>query len=140
METIKETALVYCENQFGLADGKTAVGLVRHSDIYRIVGVIDSALVGQDAGEVLGGKRSNIPIFADLRDALSQLSEIPDCYIYGKAPLDACLSSAERVLILEAMQTGMDIINGLHQFFSDDREFAAMATLCESKTFESLPS
>ncbi len=130
MATIKETALVYCENQFGLADGKTAVGLVRHSDIYRIVGVIDSALVGQDAGEVLGGKRSNIPIFANLRDALSQLSEIPDCYIYGKAPLEACLSSAERVLILEAMQTGMDIINGLHQFFSDDREFAAMATLC----------
>jgi uncharacterized NAD-dependent epimerase/dehydratase family protein len=130
MAIIKETALVYCENQFGLVDGKTAVGLVRHSEIYTIVGVIDSSLAGQDAGEALGGKRSNIPIFANLDQALSQLFEIPNCYIYGKAPLDACISVSERSLILEAMKKGMDVINGLHQFFSDDREFANMAAQC----------
>ena len=33
----------------------------------------------------------------------------------------------ERNLILEAMENGMDIINGLHQFFSEDREFVHMA-------------
>jgi uncharacterized NAD-dependent epimerase/dehydratase family protein len=33
----------------------------------------------------------------------------------------------ERNLILEAMENGMDIINGLHQFFSEDREFAHTA-------------
>ena len=41
----KETALVYCQNQFGLVDGKTAAGLIRHSETYTIVGVIDSLLV-----------------------------------------------------------------------------------------------
>lgn len=123
----KETALVYCENQFSLADGKTAAGLVRHSELYTIVGVIDSSLAGKDAGEELGQEKNGIPIFANLNEALINLSEVPNCYIYGKAPLDAFISQAERLLILEAMEKGMDIINGLHQFFSEDQEFTQMA-------------
>ncbi len=127
MTLVKETALVYCENQFGLADGKTASGLVRHSEIYNIVGVIDSSLAGKDAGEELGDEKNNIPIFADLDAALDSLLTVPDCYIYGKAPLEASISIDERSLILEAMGKGMNIINGLHQFFSEDREFVQMA-------------
>ncbi len=130
MAMIKKTALVYCEKEFGLIDGKTAAGLVRHSEIYTIVGVIDSSLAGKDAGEALGEKRSDIPIFATLDESLSNLLQIPDCYIYGKAPLDTCISTEERFLILEAMGKGMDIINGLHQFFSEDQEFAHMAAKC----------
>lgn len=127
MVIAKETALVYCENQFGLVDGKTAAALVRHSEIYTIVGVIDSLLSGKDAGEELGGEKSGIPIFANLEEALGKLPEIPSCYIYGKAPLDACISHDERFLILEAMEKGMNIINGLHQFFSEDQEFVRIA-------------
>ena len=127
MAIMKETALVYCENQFGLVDGKTATGLVRHSEIYNVVGIIDSSLAGKDAGEELGEENSGIPIFINLDDALSKLSGVPDCYIYGKAPIDAYISTEERNLILEAMENGMDIINGLHQFFSEDREFVQMA-------------
>ncbi|MGI8935017.1 MAG: DUF1611 domain-containing protein [Phormidesmis sp.] len=126
MAIAKKTALVYCEKQFGLVDGKTTNGLVRHSEIYTVVGVIDSSLAGQDAGEALGEQSRNIPIFADLKDALSHC-EVPDCYIYGKAPLDAYILPEERLLILEAMKKGMDIVNGLHQFFSDDPEFAQAA-------------
>ena len=127
MSIAKKTALVYCENQFGLMDGKTAAGLVRHSEIYNIVGVIDSSLADKDAGEELDNKKKHIPIFANLQSALDNLSDIPDCYIYGKAPLDSTLSIAERSLILEAMTKGMDIINGLHQFFSEDPEFIEVA-------------
>jgi uncharacterized NAD-dependent epimerase/dehydratase family protein len=128
MSIAKKTALVYCENQFGLMDGKTAAGLVRHSETYNIVGVIDSSLAGKDAGEELDNKKNYIPIFASLESALDKLAEIPDCYIYGKAPLEASIPIEERALILEAMAKGMDIINGLHQFFSEDSEFSEMAT------------
>ena len=38
----RPTAVVYCEGNFGQTDGKTANGLVRHSERYRIVAVIDS--------------------------------------------------------------------------------------------------
>ncbi len=130
MMRVKKTALVYCENQFGLMDGKTTAGLVRHSENYTIVGVIDSSLAGKDAGEELGDKKSYIPIFANLHEALAKLPEVPDCYIYGKAPLEAYLSPGERFLILEAMEKGMDIINGLHQFFSEDPEFSRKAVQC----------
>ena len=131
MTNIKKTAIVYCEDQFAKADGKTAVGLVRHSEIYSILGVIDSSLAGKDAGEVLGGERKDIPIFKDLKDALESLGKVPGCYIYGKAPLEASIPDTERLLILEAMEKGMDIVNGLHQFFSDDPEFTQMAEQCE---------
>lgn len=127
MKTHKEAALVYCEKQFGLVDGKTAAGLVRHSEIYDVVGVIDSALAGQDAGEVLDGEKSGIPIFASLEIALNHLLEVPKHYIYGKAPLEACIPPEERRLILAAMEKGMNIVNGLHEFFTEDNEFVAMA-------------
>ncbi|TAF49350.1 MAG: DUF1611 domain-containing protein [Oscillatoriales cyanobacterium] len=123
----KQTALIYCDKQFSLADGKTASALVRHSDLYTIVGVIDSLMVGHDAGEVLGQGHRNIPIFLNLKEALEQLQITPDCYIYGKAPLDAYIPIEERQLIIEAMQKGMNILNGLHQFFSDDQEFVSIA-------------
>ncbi|MGB3612798.1 MAG: DUF1611 domain-containing protein [Elainellaceae cyanobacterium] len=127
MKTKKQTALVYCQDQFGLVDGKTAAALVRHSEIYTIVGIIDSALSGKDAGEELGEGKSGVPIFSDLADALAHLTAVPDCYIYGKAPLEACIADAERLFIVEAMNHGMDIINGLHQFFSEDQEFVEAA-------------
>jgi hypothetical protein len=49
------TALVYCEGAFGTLAGKTTHGLVRFTERYRVVGVIDSALAGRDAGAVLDG-------------------------------------------------------------------------------------
>jgi uncharacterized NAD-dependent epimerase/dehydratase family protein len=130
MVSIKKTALIYCENQFGKVDGKTATGLIRRSEIYEIVGVLDSTLAGQDAGEVLDNRKNHIPIFANLSAALDTLNYLPDCYIYGKAPLEAFIAIEERLLILEAIERGMDIINGLHQFFSDDREFRDRAHQC----------
>ncbi len=103
---------------------------MRHSDTYLIVGIIDSLLAGKDAGEALGNEKNDIPIFADLEEALTNLGEFPDCYIYGKAPLEANIPAGERLLVIEAMKKGMDIVNGLHQFFSEDEEFAQMAAQC----------
>ncbi|MDX2470111.1 MAG: DUF1611 domain-containing protein [SAR324 cluster bacterium] len=125
MDIKKQTAIVYCDKEFGLVDGKTAAGLIRHSELYDIIGVIDSLLGGQDAGEALGEKRNGIPIFTNLEEALGGIAEVPLCYIYGKAPLDIDICNAERVLVIEAMAKGMNIISGLHQFFSEDAEFVA---------------
>ncbi|MET0739749.1 MAG: DUF1611 domain-containing protein, partial [Acidimicrobiales bacterium] len=38
----RASAIVYCEANFGAGDGKTANGLVRHSERYDILSVIDS--------------------------------------------------------------------------------------------------
>src|SRR5690242_7367960 len=65
------TAVVYCEGQFGEQDGKTANGLVRHSERYDILSVIDSAHAGADAGMFLDGTANGIPVLAGLTEAIA---------------------------------------------------------------------
>jgi len=118
---------VYCEANFGAADGKTANGLVRHSEKYEIVAVIDSHLAGLDAGDVLEGTPNGIPICASLGDAIGVAGRTPDYFIFGMAPSSGMLSPEERRLVLEAMGHGMNVVNGLHEFLNDDPEFVAAA-------------
>jgi len=120
-----ETAIVYCEGQFGALDGKTANGLVRHSEKYKIVSVIDSGNASLDSGVVLDGLPNNIPICNDLADAISKTGTLPDYFIFGLAPASGMLSKHERRIIFEAIELGMNIVNGLHEFLNDDPEFAA---------------
>ncbi len=119
------TAIVYCEGNFGAIDGKTANGLVRHSERYRILSVIDSEKAGLDAGEVLGDAPNAIPVCRDLEDALEHAAHLPDYFIFGMAPSSGMLSTRERGLVIEAMTLGMNIVNGLHEFLTDDPVFAA---------------
>ncbi|MGI9522640.1 MAG: DUF1611 domain-containing protein [Hyphomicrobiaceae bacterium] len=117
------TAIVYCEANFGEPDGKTANGLVRHSEKYQIIAIIDSGHTGQDAGVVLDGEPNGIPICRDLAEAIAQAAEMPSCFIYGMAPSSGMLSMQERGIALDAMGLGMDIVSGLHEFLSEDDEF-----------------
>jgi len=119
------TAIVYCEANFGDIDGKTANGLIRRSEKYQIISVIDSEKAGLDTGMVLGIKPNAIPICRDLADALEQAGSVPDYFIFGMAPSSGMLSKHERSLVLEAMSHGMNIVNGLHEFLNDDPVFAA---------------
>ncbi len=119
------TAIVYCEASFGAIDGKTANGLVRRSEKYEILSVIDSQKAGHDAGMVLDNKPNDIPICRDLDDSLAQAVDLPDSFIFGMAPSSGLLSKHQRGLILEAMSHGMNIVNGLHEFLNDDPVFAA---------------
>ena len=119
------TALIFCEGNFGLIDGKTANGLVRHSEKYRILSVIDSTQAGIDSGEVLDGNANGIPIFASLVEAFANAPTKPDYFIYGVAPATGMLSASERKTVLDALGLGMNVVNGLHEFLNDDPEFAA---------------
>lgn len=124
-ESPAPTAIIYCEANFGAVDGKTANGLVRHSELYKILSVIDSKQAGLDAGSVLGDGPNAIPICSDLNDALARAECIPDFFIFGMAPSSGMLSKHERSLVLDAIYLGMNVVNGLHEFLNDDPEFAA---------------
>lgn len=119
------TAIVYCEANFGAIDGKTANGLVRHSEKYKILSIIDSEKAGLDSGQVLDDVANEIPIFSTLADALNHTDCTPDYFIYGMAPASGRLSITERAILLEAIAQGMNVVSGLHEFLSDDPEFTA---------------
>lgn len=121
------SAIVYCEGNFAKIDGKTANGLIRHSQAYRIVSVIDSIYAGQDSGLVLDGVANDIRIFADLTDAVASETNLPDTLIYGMAPSNGKLSPQDRGVILDAIKLGMNIVSGLHEYLSDDSEISAFA-------------
>jgi uncharacterized NAD-dependent epimerase/dehydratase family protein len=125
----RPTAVVYCEGNFGALDGKTANGLVRHSERYAILSVIDSEQAGLDTGEVLGDGPNGIPLCADLDAAIALAGGVPDCFIFGMAPSSGMLSPAERLVVLDAIARGMDVVNGLHEFLNDDAELAAAAAI-----------
>jgi len=122
---LTHTAIVYCEANFGDTDGKTANGLVRHSEKYEILSVIDSKQAGLDAHEVLGHPSEGIPVCRNLAQAIELAGRVPDYLIYGIAPASGMLSASERDVILDAMKRGMHVVSGLHEFLSDDPEFAA---------------
>ncbi len=126
---VGSTAVVYCDQQFGEQDGKTANGLVRHSEKYEILSVIDSRLAGRDAGEHLDGVANGIPVLSDLPEAIAHAGHVPDYLICGVAPADGLLSDTQRVVLLDGIARGMHIINGLHEFLNDDAEFVAAALI-----------
>ena len=121
------SAIVYCEGNFGEIDGKTANGLVRHSQAYRIISVVDSGQAGKDSGELLSGTPNGIAIFASVEAAIDAATECPDTLIYGVAPSTGKLSPVDRVVILDAIARGMNIVSGLHEYLGDDVEFSAAA-------------
>jgi uncharacterized NAD-dependent epimerase/dehydratase family protein len=114
----------------GQLDGNVTKGLVRHSETYEIAGVIDSTKAGMDAGEYLDGVKNGIPVFHTIEDSLEQLTYVPEYFIYGIAPLASFLAPEQRETILTAIQKGMNIINGLPEFFTEDEEFMQKAREC----------
>jgi len=119
-------ALILAEGLYGTTDGKTAHGLVRKSLRFRIVGVIDSTLAGRDAGEVLDGRPRGIKIYGSLEEALA---EHPDAkyLIIGVATPGGRLPEGYRRIVREAILRGLNVVNGLHEFLSDDPELAPLA-------------
>jgi uncharacterized NAD-dependent epimerase/dehydratase family protein len=118
-------AVILCDGYFGQSTGKTANGLVRYSKRYAIAGVIDRTKAGRDAGEVLDGRPRGIPIVATLGDAIERYR--PDTLIVGVATFGGYVPEEFRPTIREAIERGLDVVAGLHEYLGDDPEFAALA-------------
>jgi uncharacterized NAD-dependent epimerase/dehydratase family protein len=121
------TAIVLCEGVFGTTGGKTAHGLVRHTDRYRVLAVIDSRCLGRDAGEILDGAPAGIPVVRDVAEALRVAPARPDFLVVGVATHGGVLPQDCRPAIREALSSGINVDSGLHDLLGDDPEFAALA-------------
>jgi uncharacterized NAD-dependent epimerase/dehydratase family protein len=124
-------ALVYCEGAFATTNGKTAHGLVRRTRRYRVVGVIDSKHVDQDAGTVLDGEKRGIPIFASVEEGMtrSEADGNPATHlVVGLAPDGGGLPGTAREAIVGAIRNGLNVDSGLHVFLSEDPELSRLAS------------
>ncbi len=134
---MKEAAILLTSGKFNSRNAKTAFGLVRKSEHYDILAVIDQNTAGKDAGELVDGKAVDIPVHASIKDFLrSQSSKhnitpeecgIGVYAIIGIATEGGFIPGDLRLELLEALSCGMHIVNGLHHYLSDDAEIVQTA-------------
>ena len=120
-----EKAIVLTNGLLSSTNAKTAHGLIRESERFTIVGVVDEAHVGKDAGEVLDGKHRNIPVFADVAEALATQ---PKYCIVGVATVGGIFPNNMIDSIKIAIQNKLSIVNGLHDYLSERPDIQALAT------------
>ena len=124
--------LVILTEGHGIDDAKTATGVIRYGS-HDIVAVLDSTMVGRNVRESLPGH--DIPFVGRLSDALDGPVR-PDGLLLGIAPTGGKLPPAWRSIILEAIDAGLDIHSGLHQFIAEDPEFAGAAARTGSRLID----
>ena len=115
-----EGVLLITDNRFRTPDCKVAHGLVRGSERFRVLAVLDATCAGADAGTLLDGQPRGIPVHADLATALASLAEKPHAAVVGVATHGGRLSDTLRTQVLEAVMQGLSVVNGLHEFLVDD--------------------
>ena len=121
------TAVIYTNGMLDQSNAKTAHGLVRSGSRYQIISVIDHNHVGRDAGELVDGQPRDIPIYATVSDMVEQMAQLPDYLIIGIATKGGYLPKEMKVVMKQAMQNGISIVNGLHEFMHDDPELLALS-------------
>ena len=122
----KSTAVILTAGYLVSSSGKTAHGLIRGTDRFEILGVIDEKYAGKDAGEVLDGKHRNIPVFESL-EAFNKSGKSAKYCIIGVATKGGVIPESLKALLKEALDRGFSLVNGLHDYVSDHPELAALA-------------
>ena len=119
-----DNAIVLAEGVLGSTYGKTANGLVRYTRRYNVKAVIDSTKAGKEAGTVVEGRRKGIPVVGGVDD-INGTSV--DTLVIGIATDGGFLPKEYRTTVKQAIESGLNVVSGLHEFLSDDPEFSALA-------------
>jgi uncharacterized NAD-dependent epimerase/dehydratase family protein len=110
------------EGNFALRSAKMSVGVIRYG-IHESVAIIDSLQVGKTSQEIIGAG-GDIPVVASLDDALKY---DPEVLLIGITPTGGVLPPEWRPLLLKAIDHGLEVHAGLHEFLNDDEEISAAA-------------
>lgn len=123
-------AVIYCEGSFGTPNGKTAHGLVRRTTRYHVLSILDSKYAGSDAGQILDGKPNGLLIYHNLQaamDAALKTGSPATHFVMGLAPDGGRLSPEHRKAVIEAIEAGLHVDSGLHDFLSENTDFITLA-------------
>ena len=128
--------VVLAEGEFGTPGGKTANGVVMHSELFDARAVVDSTAAGSTADEVLGREDVRpIPVVDTMAEALECAPEV-EALVIGVAPAGGALPEAWVEDIRTAMRAGCDVVSGLHVFLGDDPEWSSLAEECGVRLFD----
>ena len=127
MENLNNNALVLTNGLLTSSDAKTAHGLIRGTERFNIIGIVDcAATTGKDAGELLDGKHRNIPVFENFENAITQLNPI-HYLVIGVATVGGKLPGNMLDIVIKAIDAGISIVNGLHEYLNEKPDIVALA-------------
>lgn len=120
-------AVVLAEGEFGTPHGKTANGVVMHSELFDVRAVVDSTTAGRSAPDLLD--RPDVPDVPVVDSTDEALDRAPDAeaLVVGVAPAGGALPEAWVADIETAIEAGCDVVSGLHTFLSADDRWRALA-------------
>src|ERR1700680_2724909 len=111
---------------------KTAFGVMRYGRD-EVVAVVDSSTAGKLASEFHPHLRCKAPSVASVADALKFK---PTSLLVGVANAGGFLPPAFRHHVLAAIDAGLEIVSGLHEFLNEDDEFCAHARASGAKLWD----
>ncbi len=123
---VKPKAIVLTDGMLHESDAKTAHGLIRGTERYEIVAVIDSVHAGKDAGEILDGIHRNIPVLSTVEQAINSFPDIKYCII-GIATVGGMLPPHFIPILESCIRQHISLVNGLHEYLNNKPLLVALA-------------
>jgi uncharacterized NAD-dependent epimerase/dehydratase family protein len=112
---------------------KTTRGVLRYSP-HESIGLIDTQTAGKTAQEMMG-TGGDAPIRATLREFLDS-AQRPDTLVIGITPVGGRLPDNMRAIVLEALNEGLEVWSGLHQFLNEDDEMMSAAAISGARIWD----
>jgi len=121
-------AIVLAEGEFGATGGKTAHGVVLHSEVFDARVVVDSTNAGRTADEVLDDPGAPVVPVVDTVEAALERAPDAVALVVGVAPAGGDLPESWVPGIEAAMRAGCDVVSGLHVFLSERERWTDLAS------------
>jgi len=105
-------------------DAKTATGILRYADA-EVVAVLDREIAEADPDARVADYHPDVddaPIVAS-----SAAAPAFDALAIGIAPIGGGFDESWRTDVIDAIESGADVVSGLHYFLGDDPEFVRLA-------------
>ncbi len=119
-----EKAIIVTNGLLATESAKTAHGLIRESNRFEIVAVVDFASAGKDAGEILDGNHRNIPVVKTIEETLSLK---PAYCVVGVATAGGIFPGDLIEEVKSAINNKLSIVNGLHDHLSEHADIKKLA-------------
>ena len=123
---MKKNIVIATDNLFLTDNAKTAHGLIRGSERFNVLAVIDKKHKNTDAGNMLDGSFRNIPVIASLAEAIKKVDQI-DYLVIGVATVGGVLSNSLLTVVIDGIKKGISIVNGLHDQLQEREDIALLA-------------
>lgn len=125
----KVNAILYAQDLIGTVRGKSANGLMIHSQLFNIVGIVDQNALGEDTAKICQGVNISVPVFASIENALEQHKA--KAIIFLQDP-----SSVDLQDIRIALVRGLDLINTSFSFIRRDSELTQLTEEYNCRYFD----